>query len=192
MTGPDVFQSQLSTGERVLWHAPSSPAARQAAHSRSQRKSLLWISVSIAMSGILAWFAYEDGRAWLAQPNLYSAFDILKLVIFAALGLGFAVISVRSYFLFRKLRRITSTWQFHYVLTDRRLFCVNEAGDLMEEIEGHEIIGVELEEEPRHPDVLVERRVWEEEEDKHLILSYLEQPHLAKAKIEETFLEPTQ
>jgi hypothetical protein len=192
MTGPNVFQSHLRNGERGLWHAQSSPAVRQAAHRRSQRKSLLWISVSIAMSGLLAWFAYEDGRAWLAQPNLYSAFDILKLVVFAALGFGLGVLSVRLYFRFHRLHRITSTWQFHYVLTDQRLFCVDEAGDLMEEIEGHEIVGVELEEEPRNPAVLVERRVWEEEEDKYLILSNLEQPLVAKAKIEETFLEPNQ
>lgn len=188
MTGANAFLSQLRPGELVLWDAPGSVAVRDAARRRRQRRGLIYICCFAGLAGISIWFAYDDWRILLSQPSIALAIEQFHSIALLVLTLAWGVISVRFWLLNRSLDRLTSSWQFHYVLTDQRLFCVDETGDRMEEIEGHEIVGVELEEEPPAT-VLVERRVWEDEEDRYLILTHLEQPHIAKTKIEQTFLE---
>jgi hypothetical protein len=189
MTGPDVFLPQLRAGERVLWNAPASAAVRDAANRRFRRRILLW-TVGSAIGGIFAiWMASTSGHDWLAQPGFSSARDALVWTALAALMLSLGVIGARIYLRDSTKRRITSDWHMHYVLTDQRLFYVDQEGELVDEIESHEVVAVELDEETSPPAILVERRT-AEEEDKHLILMDLEQPHTAKAKIVETFLEP--
>jgi hypothetical protein len=189
MTGPDVFQSQLRPGERVLWNAPASAAVRDAAHRRSKRRMLLLAVGCAAMASIMAWLAYRDISAMLEQSTLASIFDVAKLTALTALSLYLCVMAVRFYAQDRALHRITSTWHRHYVITDQRVFYVDETGELIDTIERHEIVAAELDEDTSPATVLVERRT-DDEEEKHLLLMDLEHPHIANAKIAETFLEP--
>jgi hypothetical protein len=190
MSGADVFLSQLRTGERVLWNAPGSAAVRDAWHRRSQRRNLLRAAGSVIVGAFCVWIAFERGRAWLAQPaDIPSAFSAALLLALAALMMFCCVMLVRLYRQASTMHRITSTRHSHYVLTDQRLFYVDQEGELVDEIARHEVVAVELDEETNPPAILVERRT-AEEEDKHLLLLNLEQPHVAKAKIAETFLEP--
>lgn len=189
MKGPDVFQSQLRPGERVLWNAPASAAVREAADRRLRRRMLSIALGGAALAGLGDWLAYENGRDLLTKPGVASAFDAVKMVVLTVLMLGVSVMGVRTLLRICSRHLTTPTWQSHYVLTDQRVFYVDETGELIDTIERHEIVAVELDEEVRPAAVLVERRT-EDEEEKHLLLLDLEHPHIAKAKITETFLEP--
>ena len=200
MTGPDVFQSHLRTGERVLWHAPESATVRDAEYSRSQRTALLHAAVSTVAGVFMVWKACEGVIVLLTRPATASTSDTFGWAVFAAVGgalmwgafavplLRISVASTRYYFLARATLRADRLG--HYVLTDRRIFCVDENGDLIDQIEAREIVAVDSDD-FRSSTLLIERRI-PGDKDTHLILGNLEQPHVAKVKIVETFLEPIQ
>lgn len=202
MTGPDTFLSRLRPGERVLWNAPASAAVRDAAHRHSQRMTLLTSVVCAASGSFMAWKAYESVMRLLTRSSTASASDTLIWAValtvadalfwgaLAVLTLRIGVASAQHYFLTGAVHRKTSAWTSHYVLTDQRVFCIDENGDLTDEIEGRDVVAVTLEEKPRPPTVLVEDRTGDDE-DKYFLLTNLEHPQIAKTKIEETFLEPT-
>ncbi len=149
MTGADVFQAQLRPGERVLWSAPQSAAVRDAAYRHSRQRGLLRAAGSAIFGALGTWLAYESGRAWLAQPaDISSALRAALLLALTALLIACCVMFVRLYLRTGAMHRIATTWHSHFVLTDQRLFYVDRHGELIDELEGHEIVAVELEEEP--------------------------------------------
>jgi hypothetical protein len=199
VTGAGPFLSQLRPGERVLWNAPESAAVRDAEYGRSQRYALSTSVLSTVAGCFMVWKVYESVAGLLTRPSTSSNSDAFGWALFAAVGgaliwgafavvtLRISVASTRSYFMGRAIRRADRLW--HYVLTDQRIFCVDESGDLIDAIEGQEIVAVDLADDRRPSALLIERRN-PVDEDTHLILGNLEQPHVAKAKIAETFLEP--
>lgn len=199
VTGASPFLSHVRPGERMLWTAPESATVRDAEYSRSQRTALLHAALSTAAGVFTAWKACESVIVLLTRPATPSTSDTFGWAVFvdvaggliwaafAVLLLRISVASTRHYFLARATHRIDRLWR--YVLTDQRIFCVDESGDLIDQIEGHEIVAVDLADIRRSSTLLIERRT-PEGEDTHLILGNLEQPHIAKAKIAETFLEP--
>lgn len=196
--GAGPFLSHLRPGERMLWTAPESAAVRHSEFSRSQRTALLHATLSTVAGAFTAWKAVESAIVLLSRPDTASASDssgwamlaavggALIWVAFAVLLLRISVASTQSYLLTRAIHRTDRLWR--YVLTDQRVFCVDERGDLIDQIEGHEIVAVDLADDRRPSTLLIERRT-PEDEDTHLILGNLEQPHIAKTKIEQTFLE---